>query len=54
MYIYFLKDFNIFECNSAEYLYNYTYVIYIYIYNYSHVIDNNIKRKSAQQCGASV
>ena len=28
--------------------------IYIYIYIYSWVFYNNIKRKSAQQCGASV
>ena len=34
-------------------MYVYIY-IYIYIYIYSYVIYNNMKRKGAQQCGASV
>ena len=41
------------------YIYTYIYIyIYLYIYIYIYVcvcvIYNNIKRKSAQQCGASV
>ena len=37
------------------YIYKYIYIyIYIYVCTYSWVFHKNIKRKSAQQCGASV
>ena len=54
--VYFTSDFILILLLLKRSLKRHTHIIYIFIYIviYSYVIYNNIKRKSDQQCGASV